>query len=142
MADDKQRSKADEIRAGVQHDADVYLKRISDDMSAMRKQFDKLFTYIDRAESKIPEDFRRFCMVLHDMHDISNMYVEHGQPVPPHVLRVMELLDDAFKHISQDLEAPGGHFYRARTDIIKRGDYRYDHNQPLLAADKRKESTQ
>lgn len=139
MPTEEQLRRAEEIRAGVTHDTPTYLKRISDDMSAMRKQFDKLFTYIDRAESLVPEHYRRLSMVFHDLHDVRNAYIEFGIPCPPYLDRAIELFADAFKHATDDLEAPGGHFYKARQDIVKRGDYRYDHNQPLLSADKRAE---
>lgn len=135
--DEEQKAEAERIRAGVQHGAEVYLKRISDDISAMRKQFDKLFTYIDRAESRVPEDFRRLSMVFHDVHDVRNAYIELGVPSPVYLDRAIELFSDAFKHAVADLEAEGGHFYKARQEIVKRGDYRYDHNTPLLSAEKK-----
>jgi hypothetical protein len=140
MPTEDQKAEAERIRSGVVHDSDTYLKRISDDMHAIRGSFDKLFTYISKAESRIPEDFRRLCMSFHDVHDVRNAYTEQGHVVPPHLDRMIELLDDAFKHAVQDLEAPGGHFYKARQEIVKRGDYRYDHNTPLLSADKRAEN--
>lgn len=137
MATDEQKAQAESIRAGVVHDDTTYLKRISDDLSAMRKQFEKLFVYLDRAESRVPEDFRRLSMVFHDVHDVRYAYTELGLEVPPYLDRVIELMNDAFKHAVQDLEAQGGQFHKARQDIVKRGDYRYDHSIPLLAAEKR-----
>lgn len=139
MATDEQKAKADEIRAGVKHDDTTYLKRLSDDMSAIRKDLGEVIGYMKRAESRIPEDFRRLCMSFHDVHDVRNAYTESGIVVPAFLDRVIELLNDAFKHACQDLEAPGGAFYKSRQDIVKRGDFRYDHNTPLLAADKAKE---
>lgn len=140
MVDVDQKAEAERVRAGVQHDSDVYLKRISDDMSALRKQMDKLFSYLDRAESRVPEDFRRLSMVFHDVHDVRNAFMESGAVVPKYLDRAIELFSDAFKHAIEDLEAPGGQFYKARQDIVKRGGHRYDHNTPLLAADKTKET--
>ena len=137
MATDEQKAQAEALRGAVVHDQATYLKRISDDMSGLRRDFVKLFNYIDRAESRIPEDFRRLCMSFHDVHDVRNAYTEQGHVVPPYLDRVIELLNDAFKHAVEDLEAPGGSFYKARQDIVKRGDFRYDHNQPLLTADRR-----
>ena len=139
MATDEQKAAAEEIRAGVKHDDSTYLKRISDDISAMRKNFEKLFVYLDRAESRVPEDFRRLSMVFHDVHDVRNAYTEQGLVVPPYLDRIIELMNDAFKHAAEDLEAPGGAFYKARQEVVKRGDFRYDHNTPLLSADKRAE---
>lgn len=141
MATEEQLAAAEKIREGVQHGADVYLKRISDDMHALRQDFKKLFVYIDRAESRVPEDFRRLSMVFHDVHDVRNAYTEQGLVVPPYLDRIIELMNDAFKHAAEDLEAPGGAFYKARQDVVKRGDYRYDHNMPLLAADKKAEES-
>lgn len=134
MATEEQIAAADAIREGVVHDELTYLKRISDDMRAIRKDFRELFTYIHRAESRVPEDFRRLSMVFHDVHDCRNAYVEMGIPCPPYLDRVIELMSDAFKHAVEDLEAEGGAFHKARKDVVKRGDYRYDHNTPLLAA--------
>lgn len=141
MPTEDQAAEAERIRAGIHHDDSTYLKRLSDDMSAVRKQMDKLFVYIDRAESRVPEEFRRLSMVFHDVHDVRNAYVEMGQQVPAYLDRAIELFADSFKHAVEDLEAPGGHFYKARQDIVKRGDHRYDHNTPLLTAAKRKENT-
>ena len=139
MATEEQLAQAEEIRKGIVHDSTTYLKRIADDMHALKTDLTKVLSYIAKAESRIPEDFRRLCMSFHDVHDVRNAYTEQGHQVPPHLDRIIEMLDDAFKHAVQDLEAPGGHFYKARQEIVKRGDYRYDHNTPLLAADKRAE---
>lgn len=138
--DADQARRAAEIKSGVTHDSTTYLKRISDNIEAMAKQFTKLFEYIDRAESKVPEEFRRLSMVYHDMHDAKNAYVELGLPTPTYIDRAIELFDDAMRQAIKDLETEGGHFYRARQEIVKHGDYRYDHNTPLLAA-KHKEPT-
>jgi hypothetical protein len=134
MSTEEQQAAAEAIREGVVHSADVYLKRISDDMRAIRQDFTKLFKYIDRAESRVPEDFRRLSMVFHDVHDCRNAYVEMGIPVPPYLDRIIELMSDAFKHAVEDLEAHGGAFHKTRQEVVKRGDFRYDHNTPLLAA--------
>jgi hypothetical protein len=142
MADEEQLAAAEAIRESVVHDEITYLKRISDDMRTMRHDFTKLFKYIDRAESRVPEDFRRLSMVFHDVHDCRNAYVEMGIPVPPYLDRVIELMSDAFKHAVEDLEAEGGAFHKTRKEVVKRGDYRYDHNTPLLAAaDKKAKET-
>jgi hypothetical protein len=143
MATEEQKAAAEAIKAGVVHDDNTYLKRISDDIGAMRKQFERLFVYLDRAESRVPEDFRRLSMVFHDVHDVRNAYTEQGIVVPPYLDRIIELMNDAFKHAAEDLEAPGGAFYKSRQEVVKRGGYRYDHNVPLLAADnKAKEQPQ
>ena len=134
MANEEQLAAADAIRESVVHDEITYLKRLSDDMRAIRSDFTKLFKYIDRAESRVPEDFRRLSMVFHDVHDCRNAYVEMGIPVPPYLDRVIELMSDAFKHAVEDLEAHGGAFHKTRQEVVKRGDFRYDHNTPLLAA--------
>jgi hypothetical protein len=141
MPTEEQLAEAEAIREGVVHDEITYLKRISDDMRAIRQDFTKLFKYIDRAESRVPEDFRRLSMVFHDTHDCRNAYVEMGVPVPDYLDRVIELMSDAFKHAVEDLEAHGGAFHKARQEVVKRGDFRYDHNTPLLAAAKKKESS-
>jgi soluble cytochrome b562 len=141
MPTEEQLKQAEEIRAGVKHDDVTYLKRISDDMADIRKGFTKLFGYLDRAESQVPEEFRRLSMVFHDVHDVRNAYTEQGIPVPQYLDRVIELMNDRFKHAVEDLEKPGGHFYKMRKEVVNRGDFRYDHSVPLLAADdKHKES--
>lgn len=141
MATEEQRAQAEAIRDSVVHDEITYLKRISDDMRAIRQDFTKLFKYIDRAESRVPEDFRRLSMVFHDVHDVRNAYIEMGVPSPDYLDRVIELMNDAFKHAVEDLEAHGGAFHKARQEVVKRGDYRYDHNTPLLAAAQKKEAS-
>lgn len=141
MPTEEQKAHAEAIRETVVHDELTYLKRISDDMRGLRQDFTKLFKYIDRAESRVPEDFRRLSMVYHDVHDVRNAYVEMGTPVPPYLDRVIELMCDAFKHAVEDLEAHGGAFHQARQEVVKRGDFRYDHSTPLLAAAKKKEQS-
>ncbi len=138
---EEQLAAAEAIREQVIHNEITYLKRISDDMRSIRQDFTKLFKYIERAESRVPEDFRRLSMVFHDVHDCRNAYVEMGIPCPPYLDRVIELMSDAFKHAVEDLEAEGGAFHKTRKEVVKRGDYRYDHNTPLLAAAKKKESS-
>lgn len=140
MPSEEQLAQADAIRDSVVHDELTYLKRISDDMRAIRADFNKLFKYIDRAESRVPEDFRRLSMVFHDVHDVRNAYTEMGHAVPAYLDRVIELMSDAFKHAVQDLEAHGGAFHKARQEVVKRGDHRYDHNTPLLAAQAKKDA--
>ena len=137
MADEEQRAQAEALRSAVVHDDSTYLKRISDDMTGLRRDFVKLFNYIDRAESRIPEDFRRLCMSFHDVHAVRNAYTEQGHQPPVYLDRIIELLNDAFKHAVEDLEKPGGAFYKARQNIVKRGDYRYDHSIPLLTAERK-----
>lgn len=136
------KAKAEAIRAAVVHDDATYLKRISDDMSVIRKELSEVISYMKRAEKRIPEDFRRLSMVFHDVHDVKNAYTEMGLPTPPYIDRLIELLDDSMRHAVEDLEAPGGHFFKGRQEVVKRGDSRYDHNVPLLAATKRAEATQ
>ena len=134
MPTEEQEAAAEAIREQIVHNEITYLKRISDDMRAIRHDFNRLFKYIDRAESRVPEDFRRLSMVFHDVHDCRNAYTEQGIPVPPYLDRVIELMSDAFKHAVEDLESHGGAFHKARQEVVKRGDFRYDHNTPLLAA--------
>lgn len=141
MATEEQKARAAQIKEGVVHDSATYLKRISDDMSVIRKELAEVIAYMKRAEARIPEDFRRLSMVYHDMHDVKNAYVELGLPSPAYIDRVIELLDDSMRHAIQDLEAPGGHFYKGRQEVVNRGDFRYDHNTPLLAAQQKESST-
>jgi hypothetical protein len=138
MTDAKEQAEA--IRAKVVHDDATYLKRISDDMSAVRKGFDKLFAYIDRAEQYVPEHFRRFAMAYHDIYHIREGHTSLGLPVPKHLDRAIELMADKFKHVVEDLESSGGAFHKARQEVVQRGGYDYDHSIPLLAAQKAQES--
>ena len=136
MATPDQKTAAEAIRAGVVHDDTTYLKRISDDMSAIRKDLQEAIGYLKKAERYIPEDFRRYAMAFHDVYHIRNAYVEQGVSVPIHLDRAIEILSDKFKHVVMDLEASGGAFNTARKEVVERGDYRYDHSIPLLTAKK------
>jgi hypothetical protein len=137
----EQLAEAERIRSEVVHDPNTYLKRISDDMSALRKDFDKLFTYINRAEQYVPEHFRRFAMAFHDVYHIRNAHSELGIPIPKHLDRAIELLSDKFKHVVDDLEAEGGAFNKTRKEVVERGDYQFDHSIPLLTAAKAQEAS-
>lgn len=141
MPTEEQLAQAEKIKSGVVHDPATYLKRISDDIAVLRRELAEVIAYMKRAESRIPEDFRRLSMVFHDVHDVKNAYTEMGLPTPPYIDRLIELLDDSMRHAVEDLEAPGGHFYKGRQEVVKRGDSRYDHNIPLLAAHARAEGT-
>ncbi len=48
-----------------EHSAEVYLKRIAEDMKIIRQQMTDVTRYMREAESEVPEKMRRFIMYVH-----------------------------------------------------------------------------
>ncbi len=117
--------------AEPEHSAEVYLKRISDDMKLVRTMMTEVIKYMRDAESEIPERMRRFIMYMHDVHDIVNLYHENGQPPPSWVLREMERCDDRYRQILDEMHKDGGVFEKVRRQMADDPLNRWDHTRQL-----------
>lgn len=111
--------------------AEVYLERIDGNMKIIREQLGKVVTYMMDAESEVSEKMRRFIMYMHDIHDIKNLYDEHGLPVPEHVLREVERCDDRLRELLKEAHADGGTFEKVRREMAKDPENRWDHTRQL-----------
>ena len=111
--------------------AEVYLERIAGDMKIIREQLGKVVTYMMDAESEVSEKMRRFIMYMHDIHDIKNLYDEHGLPVPEHVLREVERCDDRLRELLKVAHTDGGTFEKVRREMAKDPENRWDHTRQL-----------
>lgn len=119
----------------TEHSAEVYLERISREMKLVREMLAKVINYMVDAESEVPEKMRRFIMYMHDIHDIKNLYDEHGLNVPAHVLREVERCDDRLRQLLNQLHTDGGTFERVRREMAEDKENRWDHTR-LLAKPK------
>lgn len=113
------------------------LKDIWRELKTIREGMGKALFAMTEAESEIPEKMRRFVMYMHDMHDVKNLYDEHGHAVPAYVLREVERCDDRLRQLLQDLHTDGGTFEKVRRQMAEDPDNRWDHTRLL---DKPKES--
>lgn len=120
----------------MSEDDTAYLHNIARDMQQIRSQLQEVLLYIKEAESEIPEKMRRFIMYMHDVHDIKNLYEEHGQIVPPHIMREMERCDDRYRHLLEDGNLDGGWNDRVRAEMTKRPGNRWDHSRILPKQEK------
>jgi len=130
MTDDL-KSRADALKASVVHDEITYLKRISDRLENIDKKLAEVTHYMVEAESEVPEKMRRFIMYMHDMHDVKNLYDEHGIEVPPHVLREVERCDDRLRQLLTELHTDGGVFEKVRRHMAGDKENRYDYSREL-----------
>ena len=110
---------------------EAHLAALARDMRAILLELRDIARYIREAESEIPEKMRRFIMYMHDVHDIKNLYEEHGQVVPPHIMREMERCDDRYRHLLEDGNAQGGWNEQVRAEMSKRTGNRWDHSRIL-----------
>lgn len=107
------------------------VNRLAREMATIRQLLVQVVQYIRDAESEIPEKMRRFVNAMHDVHDIKYMYEEHGQPVPVHVLRELERLDDRYRQLLAEANAPGGAFEKVRQEMASDPMNRWDHTRQL-----------
>jgi tRNA G18 (ribose-2'-O)-methylase SpoU len=117
---------------------DNELKVLKDDIHSIKNMLAKVVNSMVEAESEIPEKMRRFVMYMHDMHDVKNLYDEHGQAVPSWVLREVERCDDRLRQLLQELHTDGGAFEKVRREMAKDVDNRWDHSRAITGP--RKES--
>ena len=115
------------------HKPEVYLERCSRELTTIRQLVSKVVNAIHEAESEVPEKMRRFVMYLHDMHDVKNMFVEHGLEVPAYVMRELERCDDRLRQLLEQLHLDGGAFEKVRREMASDPRNRWDHSRELMA---------
>lgn len=113
------------------HAPEVYLKQIADDIKIIKNSLTKVLNYIHDAESEVPEKMRRFVMYMHDMHDLKNLFTEHGLEVPAYIMREMERCDDRLRQVLEELHTDGGAFEKVRREMAKDTNNRWDHTRAL-----------
>jgi hypothetical protein len=120
-------------------DIKTLLHRIARELVTIRGLCSEAVNDMRNAEAEIPEKMRRFMNYMHDVHDVKYMYEELGHPVPQHLLRELERLDDRYRQILKDLHLDGGTFEKVRREMASDPENRWDHTR-LLFSPKQKES--
>lgn len=110
---------------------EFYLREIARDIKTVRQQLTEVVNAMREAESEVPEQMRRFVMYMHDMHDVKNLYDEHGLHVPVHVLREVERCDDRLRQLLIKLHTDGGAFEKVRAEMAEDPENRWDHTRLL-----------
>lgn len=113
------------------HPPEVYLERISKELTLMRQMMSKSVNATAEAESEIPESMRRFANYYHDVVHIKGEYVSLGLAAPPHVDREMERCDDRFRQLLVKHHLDGGTFEKVRREMAEDPDNRWDHTRLL-----------
>lgn len=106
-------------------------KFIHEELKGIRQLLSKVINYIVDAESEVPEKMRRFIMYMHDMHDVKNLYDEHGLTVPSYVMREVERCDDRLRQLLEQMHTDGGTFEKIRAEMAKDPENRWDHTRQL-----------
>ena len=116
-------------------DFEAHIKDLARDMRAVLLEIREVTRYMKEAESEVPEKVRRFIMYYHDVHDIKNLYEEHGQKPPTYILKEIERCSDRFRHILEEMYSldEQGAFERVRQDMAKYDGNRYDYSRQLTA---------
>jgi hypothetical protein len=107
------------------------LNRIAQDTKTTRELTSKFVNSMIDAEAEIPESMRRYMNYMHDVHDVRYMYEELGHPVPMHLLRETERLDDRYRQLLQKLHTDGGAFEKVRREMAEDPANRWDHTRFL-----------
>ena len=113
--------------------SEAYLKSIDTHLFQIRTMLTKICNYMVEAESEVSEKMRRFIMYMHDVHDVMNMYVEKGLPIPVHIIREAERCDDRYRQLLEQAHADGGTFEKVRQEMSKDVNNRWDHSRILAA---------
>lgn len=113
------------------HKPEVYLERIANEMKLIRQQMTEVVQYMREAESEVPEKMRRFIMYMHDMHDVKNLYDEHGLKVPAYVLAEVERCDDRLRQLLTQMHTDGGAFEKVRREMAEDPLNRWNHTRQL-----------
>ncbi len=116
------------------------LKNIRRESATTRQLVSEALLALRDAEREIPERIRRFTHHFHSLHDIKYMHEELGVVVPTHILVELERLDDRFRQIVAEENAPGGAFERVRREMTTDPLNRYDHTRVLPAPTHTKEA--
>lgn len=109
------------------------LNQIAKDISVIRGLVSSAVNAMVEAETEVHEKMRRFIMYMHDMHDIKNLYVEHGVEVPTHISRELERCDDRLRQLLNEAHTDGGTFEKVRREMAKDTDNRWDHTRAIGA---------
>jgi uncharacterized NAD(P)/FAD-binding protein YdhS len=109
----------------------AYLKNASGFLQVIKAMVGEVVVYMKDAESEVPEKMRRFIMYMHDVHDVMNMYVEHGLPVPDYILREAERCDDRYRHLLKEGHTDGGWIEKVRREMSKEKGNRWNHSRLL-----------
>jgi hypothetical protein len=112
-------------------ETDAHIANLARDMRQVLLELRDVVKYMKEAESEIPEKMRRFIMYMHDVHDIKNLYEEHGQVPPAHIQREMERCDDRYRQLLEDGNAEGGWNNKVRAEMTLRPGNRWDHSRML-----------
>ena len=120
--------------------SEALLTRIAQELATIRQLLSKQINAGVEAESEIPEKMRRFVMYMHDIHDIKNLYTEHGHPAPDYVLRELERCDDRFRQLLDEAHNDGGTFEKVRRQMAYDPLNRWDHTRLLPPTEKADES--
>lgn len=107
------------------------LNRVARELKDIRLLASDAVNYMRNAEAEIPEKMRRFMNYMHDVHDVKYMYEEQGHPVPQHLLRELERLDDRYRQILKDLHTDQGAFELVRREMAQDPENRWDHTRLL-----------
>lgn len=113
------------------NDDDDYLKRIARDIQDIKGMLREGLNAMAAAEGEVPEKMRRFANYFHDVVHIKGEYQTLGLNVPPHINAEMERCDDRFRHVLDDISAPGEPFEKIRRDMTQRSGNRWDHSKLL-----------
>lgn len=110
---------------------DQTLANILKELVTIRKLVSQGVNAMVEAEKEVPEKMRRFIMYMHDMHDVKNLYDEHGLKVPEWVLREVERCDDRLRQLLTELHTDGGTFERVRREMAGDPLNRWNHDRLL-----------
>lgn len=113
------------------HKSEVYLAQIARDIKTMRQQMTELMAAVRDAESEIHEKMRRFATYMHSIHDIANMYREMGHPIPSHIERELERLDDRLRQLLDEAHSDGNTFEQVRRKMADDPLNRWDHTRAI-----------
>lgn len=111
------------------------LANVRRELKTIRELVGKVVFYMVEAESEVPEKMRRFIMYMHDIHDVKNLYDEHGLEVPQHVLRECERCDDRLRQLLTEQHKEGGTFAKVRAEMATDKENRWDHTRLLTKGD-------
>lgn len=107
------------------------MERIGRELKQIRELVTKAVNAMGTAETEVPEQTRRFVTYMHDMHDVANIYIERGQPVPHYINRELERCDDRMRQILETLHTDGGAFEKVRREMADDPANRWDHTRQL-----------
>lgn len=112
------------------------LKNLRQELATIRKSISKLTFYVEEAQSEVPEKIRRFVTYMHNLHDIKNLFTEHGLEVPRYIDREVERCDDRLRQLLMELHTDGGAFEKIRREMAKDTGNRWDHSRAICGPKK------